>query len=196
MADRHSITHWIHQFRGGDHTAADPLWERYFTRLEALAGKLLRGQRPGGNEAEDIALSALGSLFRGLDRGQFPLLHDRNDLWRLLAVIAGRKVAHAVRHETCQRRGGQACTCGGGFEPPDLREIVGREPTPDLTAQVAEELQRLLALLPRADLRETALHKLEGMTNQEIAAKLGCACRTVDRKLRLIRRLWEGQAVP
>jgi DNA-directed RNA polymerase specialized sigma24 family protein len=31
---------------------------------------------------------------------------------------------------------------------------------------------------------------MEGYTNQEIAAKLGCALRSVERRLRLIRALW------
>jgi DNA-directed RNA polymerase specialized sigma24 family protein len=34
---------------------------------------------------------------------------------------------------------------------------------------------------------------MEGYTIDEIAAKLGCVARTVDRKLRLIRRTWEKE---
>jgi DNA-binding CsgD family transcriptional regulator len=33
---------------------------------------------------------------------------------------------------------------------------------------------------------------MEGYTTEEIAAKLDCAPRTVERKLRLIRGVWEG----
>jgi DNA-directed RNA polymerase specialized sigma24 family protein len=32
--------------------------------------------------------------------------------------------------------------------------------------------------------------KLEGYTNQEVAAQLGCVTTTVERKLALIRRKW------
>jgi hypothetical protein len=31
---------------------------------------------------------------------------------------------------------------------------------------------------------------MEGYTNDEIAAKLGCALRSVERKLKVIRSLW------
>jgi DNA-directed RNA polymerase specialized sigma24 family protein len=40
------------------------------------------------------------------------------------------------------------------------------------------------------------LWKLEGYTNQEIAGKLGCALRTVERTLRLIRRIWNQELAP
>jgi DNA-directed RNA polymerase specialized sigma24 family protein len=39
--------------------------------------------------------------------------------------------------------------------------------------------------------REKSAGELEGFTTEEIAAKLGCAPRTVERRLRLIRLIWE-----
>ena len=41
-----------------------------------------------------------------------------------------------------------------------------------------------------------AVWKLEGHTNEEIAALLGRSVPTVERKLRLIRKLWEGEVGP
>jgi len=49
------------------------------------------------------------------------------------------------------------------------------------------ELQSRLARLKKEDLVAVALRKLDGYTNDEIAAQLGCACRTVERRLRLVR---------
>jgi len=43
--------------------------------------------------------------------------------------------------------------------------------------------------------RRVALAKMEGYTNDEIAAQLECAPRTVERKLRLIRSLREAEGV-
>ena len=44
-------------------------------------------------------------------------------------------------------------------------------------------------------LRAIALWKMEGFTTEEIASKLDCTTRTVERKLQLIRRLWDrGEA--
>jgi DNA-directed RNA polymerase specialized sigma24 family protein len=50
-------------------------------------------------------------------------------------------------------------------------------------------------LLERLDseLRNVALRKVEGYSNEEIAAQLGCGLRTVERRLRLIRGIWEQE---
>jgi DNA-directed RNA polymerase specialized sigma24 family protein len=66
--------------------------------------------------------------------------------------------------------------------------ILSREPTPVFAAQVAEEYQRLLDGLGDDRLRAVAVWKMEGYTNEEIAAKLGRTLRSVERKLQVIRR--------
>ena len=50
--------------------------------------------------------------------------------------------------------------------------------------------QRLLGSLGDTELESVALWKMEGFTNQEIAGKLACGLRSVERKLRLIRTIW------
>jgi DNA-binding CsgD family transcriptional regulator len=46
-------------------------------------------------------------------------------------------------------------------------------------------------MLNDPDLRQIAFCKLEGYTNQEIAARLDCTVRTVERKLEGIRAYWD-----
>jgi DNA-directed RNA polymerase specialized sigma24 family protein len=55
---------------------------------------------------------------------------------------------------------------------------------------MAEECQRLLDVLEDDSLRQVALSRMEGYTNDEIAAQLGCARRTIARRLDLIRKTW------
>ena len=74
-----------------------------------------------------------------------------------------------------------------------INEFASREPTPEMAAQVADECRRLLGLLGDATLRSVAVWKMEGYTNAEIAAKLGCVTRTVERKLRVIRSRWNQE---
>jgi DNA-directed RNA polymerase specialized sigma24 family protein len=47
--------------------------------------------------------------------------------------------------------------------------------------------------LPNSEYRAIALWKMQGHPNEEIAARLGCAVATVERRLRVIRRLWEKE---
>jgi DNA-directed RNA polymerase specialized sigma24 family protein len=196
MSSTGSVTHWIGQLRAGDSAAAQKLWERYFLRLARLARQKLQGITRAAADEEDVALSALDSLCRGVEQGNFPLLHDRDDLWGLLIALTAHKAVDLVRRESRQKRGGarggEAVLPGPSCPPgaPDLEQVIGREPTPEFAAQVAEECQRLLGNLNDPTLQSVALWKMEGYTTPEIAAKLGCVPRTVERKLQAIRRLW------
>jgi DNA-directed RNA polymerase specialized sigma24 family protein len=77
-----------------------------------------------------------------------------------------------------------------------LEEVIGREPTPEFALQIAEECERLLARLGDEGLRTVALWRMEGYTVEEIAVRLECVPRTIERKLRVIRRLWGEKALP
>jgi DNA-directed RNA polymerase specialized sigma24 family protein len=171
------------------------LWERYFPRLVALARKKLQDSPQRLADEEDVALSAFHSFCRNAEQERFPELLDRDGLWRLLVVITARKASHLLRDEGRQKRGGAAgCrTPAGGAEEVDLEPLLSREPSPAFAAEVADECQRLLRLLDDRELEAVALWKMEGYTHEEIAAKLGYAVRSVKRKLRLIRDLWEKE---
>ena len=194
-----SVTHWIGRLQAGDKEVAQHLWDRYFQQLVGLARKKLRGVRLRAADEEDVALSALDSFCRGAARGRFPQLTDRNNLWGLLVAITVRKSLKLQRHERARKRGGgdvrgeSALVPGGDFteRKGGFAEVLGREPTPEAAAQVAEECRRLLDLLGTEELRAVALWKMEGYTNVEIAGKLGRVEGTVERKLRIIRSLWE-----
>lgn len=150
-------------------------------------------------DEEDVALSAFKSFCHAAEQGRFPQLNDRDDLWQLLIVLSDRKAYDLGQYERRQRRGGgrvmDEAALGGDNSSADspLAEMVGREPTPEFTAQVAEECRRLLDLLEDAKLQKVALRKMEGYSVKEIAAEEGCATRTVKRELQLIRRIWQEE---
>jgi DNA-directed RNA polymerase specialized sigma24 family protein len=187
----------------GEQAALQKLWERYFHRLVVLARKRLRGTPRCAADEEDVALSAFDSFFRRAQEGRVPNLLDRNDLWQLLVLIASRKASNLAKHERRQRRGGgkvqHASTLphrDGSEQSLLFADLIGREPEPVVAAQVAEEYERLLDRLENDVLRSVAVWKLEGYTNTEVAAKLGRAPATVERKLRLIRDTWEQEVTP
>ena len=192
MSDATSVTIWIHQLRAGNSLAAQKLWEGYFHRLVGLArGKLRMMPRRGADE-EDVALSAFDSFFRGVERGRFPQLEDRGDLWQVLLMITERKAIDLLEHEGRQKRDWRRSQTADADDGPF--DFASREPDPAFAAQVAEECEKLLMKLADAGLRSIAVRKMEGYTNQEIAAELGCSLVTVERRLRLIRLEWEGHA--
>jgi DNA-directed RNA polymerase specialized sigma24 family protein len=193
-----SITPWLSLLRAGHPEAAQRIWDRYFRRLVGLARKKMQGRRLGVADEEDVAISALDSFYRNAREGRFPQLADSDGLWRLLVVITARKASHLLRDQGRQKRsGGRGAWTGpldSGGKEPAIEQLIGNEPSPEFAAQVAEEYERLLGLLDD-DQRTIAIAKLEGLTNEQIAARLNRALRTVERKLKLIRTIWE-QAEP
>ena len=59
--------------------------------------------------------------------------------------------------------------------------------------EAAEECRHLLGLLGDPELESVALLRMEGYTVEEIAERLGYVPRTIKRKLRLIRGVWEQE---
>jgi DNA-directed RNA polymerase specialized sigma24 family protein len=204
MASEASVSHWIERLKAGDSAAAQQLWQGYFQRLVALARGRLEGAPRRAADEEDVALSAFASFCRGVERGRFPQLEDREDLWKLLVVLTARKAAHLRRDERRHKRGGGAVRGESALLPaggdsgatPALEQVLGQEPTPAFAAEVAEQCEYLLGLLGDGELRAIALWKMEGDTNEEVAARLGCALSTVERRLRLIRQTWEEEGEP
>jgi DNA-directed RNA polymerase specialized sigma24 family protein len=190
MSPKGSVTYWLGELQAGNPVAAQALWDRYFGQLVRLARQKLQQAPRRIADEEDVALSAFASFCRQVERNRFPQLQDRHNLWQLLVVITARKAAHLIRDAGREKRGGLLL---GNVSVPAVEEIIGAEPTPAFAAEVAEEYQRRLAQLGDADLQTVALAKLEGYTNEEIAARLGCALRSIERRLKLIRTIWEKE---
>jgi DNA-directed RNA polymerase specialized sigma24 family protein len=194
MASEGSVTRWFSALQEGDSSAAQQLWERYFQQLVALARQKLTGKRQGVADEEDVALSAFDSFCRNAEKGRFPRLLDRDSLWRLLMVITCRKAAHLIRDQGRLKRGGS--TAVELSESDCLDQVLSREPDPEFAVEVAEQCERLLCKLADPRLERVALRRMEGYSVEEIAAELGCAPRSVKRKLQLIRGIWENEGGP
>ena len=194
MSSHGSVTRWLGRLQAGDPSAAQQLWQRYFQRLVGLARQKLRGAPRRAADEEDVALSAFDSFCRNAEQGRFPELADRDSLWQLLVVITARKASHLLRDENRQKRRAEV-EAGPPGEPAagSLSEILSREPSPEFAAQAADECERLLSNLNDPDLEKVALWKMEGHTVDDIAANLGFAPRSIKRKLKLIREIWERE---
>jgi RNA polymerase sigma factor (sigma-70 family) len=178
------ITLWIANLKEGQRAAAGLLLQRYFGRLVQLARARLRARPELAAADEDVALSAFKSLCLGAERGRFPQLDDRNDLWRLLALLTVRKAIDLQRRQRAPVGAGEV----------DVEQLLSREPPPELAAEVADEYRRLLDRLGDPQLQAVALWKVEGYSNEEISQKLGCGLRSVERKLHRIRALLVEEA--
>jgi RNA polymerase sigma factor (sigma-70 family) len=195
-----SVSQWIEELKNGSHSAAAKLWNRYYKLLVGFAHARLRAKPLRVADEEDIVAEAFASLCQRAKAGKFPNLKDRNDLWHLVVRITERKACDHLRGQGRGKRGygkvrgesvfGAAGKSSGG----GLHAIAGFEPTPEFAAETAESIRRLFAMLDDDELRSIAQWKLEGYTNEEIAARIDRSLATVERRLKMIREIWKEEA--
>ncbi len=195
-----SVSQWIDGLKAGDEAATARLWQRYYRRLVGLARKKLGDSSRRVADEDDVVVSAFRSFCQRAQEDRFPDLRDRDDLWHLIVHITERKAYDQLRDQTRKKRGSgrvagestfldlQASSGGAG-----INEVAGPEPTAEFTAEMVEAVDRLFDQLADDGLRQIALHKLEGYTNDEIAKKIGRSPPTVKRRLRLIREKWQRE---
>jgi RNA polymerase sigma factor (sigma-70 family) len=201
MTDDSDITLWLNRLAQRNEVAVQRIWEQYCQRLYNLARKKLGNSPRRVADEEDVALSAFNSFCNAAANGRLPQLNDRDDLWRILVTITARKAMAQHRQSHAQKRGGGHVRGESVFISPDgedfrgIEAVLGEEPTPELAADVSEQVELLLRELDDESLKTVTLLKLEGYTNVEIASKLDCAVTTIERKLARIRKKWEGKVV-
>jgi DNA-directed RNA polymerase specialized sigma24 family protein len=192
------VTLWIDELRNADEAAARKLWNHFFVRLYELGRKKLRPETRRVYDEEDAAQSAFQSVCAGITEGRFPDLGSRGNLWHLLVVITARKVAHRQRHDHQQRRDVHRnrsdsifVQSGDGPAPAGVDTLVSREPTPEFAAEFVETCDFLFRSLDDPALQQVVTLRMEGYTDAEIADRLKCSRRTVQRRLEVIRRHWD-----
>ena len=183
-----SVTRWLTDLKDGDQQAAARLWDFLRIRLTKISKAAVVGPSTAYDE-DDVAQSAFISLCSAIQAGRYEMLADRDELWKLLAVITVNKAKNRAVSERRLRRGGGA----NRVSEEELRRVAA----PDLPAEeqlmMSEECDRLMALLPRVELQDIALLKVEGHTNESVAQQMGCSRRSVQRRLNLIREIWTRQ---
>jgi DNA-directed RNA polymerase specialized sigma24 family protein len=195
-----SVTALLLRLKAGEQDATRRVWEAYYRRLVTVAHARLRGLPRAAADEEDIALSAFNSFCTAAGAGRFPRLDDRDDLWQVLLLLTARKAANLREHEGAQKRDWRRAQPASALEEDSARpgdgplDVAGREPDPAESLLVAEECRRLLTKLDNDEYRQVALWKLEGLSNAEIAGRLGRSVGAVERKLHLIRGIWEDEA--
>jgi DNA-directed RNA polymerase specialized sigma24 family protein len=159
------------------------LWEHFFAEMMIYARKRLRAMHAarGPADEEDAAARAFMKVCRGIERGQLKLA-SRVDFTRVLRSATAREVLTIL--------GRARATAGRSDDEVILGQLVDPALAPDLLLLAFDACQRLLELLQTDELRQVALWKLIGHTNEAIAVKLGRSTATVERSLSQIRQTW------
>lgn len=189
----HSVTQLIDRLKQHDSQAAEAIWRRYFERLLPLARARIKAM-PKVVDEEDLLVSVFDRFFRAVKEDRFARLEDRNDLWQVLLMLTERAATDQYRRSQADKRGAGKVAREGDMTNLDLaqiRELADREPGPQFIAAFNDTLTQALANLSDATMREVALLRMEGHEHQEIAKRLDISLSSVERKMRVIRALWQ-----
>lgn len=178
-----SITGLYQRWRSGDPAGFEQLITHFRSRLLALANSVRDRKFQSTAEAEDALQSAMFSLWESPNQAGLSESADRDDLWNVLGTMTVRKVLRHSERERAQKRGGGKVITG---MPVDAIAVVAKD------AGLGAHVEDLIGLLDE-DLRPFALLRLSGHTNQEIASELTCSERKVERKLQLVRAIWQEE---
>lgn len=189
-----SITHFFIQLRGGDGEAAQRLWEHFAPRMLGLARKTLANRPRRVADAEDAVQDGFLEFWRQATEGKLDDDLNRDNLWKLLGTITVRKALKQAERQRAQKRGGgrvhgESSVAGLDGEAFRLDEVLGQLPGQELDSTCEELLLQL-----DEGMRAIAVLKLMQHTNAEIANSLGVSISTVERKLNLIRRIWDQES--
>ncbi len=191
-----SVTTWLRDAAEGDSLSAQRIWERYLDRLIGLSADRLRNGPKRLADEEDLALAVFEEFLRKARQGIYPRLESRYDFWQIVVQITERRAIDQLRRAWAYERRVTGESAMGMMDDskqsvlPHLDGATSIEVSPDEAAAFAEEFAMLLSRLETDELRTVVQCRLAGMTDNEIAQRLRCSLRTVERRLNQIRRAW------
>ena len=198
MAAHGSVTGWIERVRFGEDSKLEPLFDRYFQRLQDFAKRRIRSGSRVVTSEDDVALSVLRMLWEGLQRGSFHYVRNRQDLWSFLIRVSLRKIIDNQRRMSRRGQGRmevRACDVEARRIGPLRNSVVDRFAfdlnDPAELAHVVELSRTFLDRLDCDEMRSVAILRMQGFTSAEIAREISKSTRTVERKLRIIRQTWD-----
>lgn len=175
--------HTVRRMAEGDHQALGELYDRHARLLYSLALRIVRER----GDAEDVLQEAFSQVWR--QAGRFEAARGTVAGW--LVTVTRSRALDRLRQRRSQP-GGVA----------DFERFAGSVPDPShaldlqlVTAEQADKVRQALAALPDEQRIPLELAYYEGLSQSEIAAKLGVPLGTIKTRMRqTLRRLREALA--
>lgn len=172
--------------RDGNTQAINEFFNEYGGMLHRMADQRLPAGVRRRIGPEDVVQSACRTFLRRAKEGEFEL-DDSDGLWRLLCAITLTKMKEQTRFHMRQKRGLQrevALSTPADASMADF-EHVAPGPTPGEEAAFADTFRQALESMTDEE-RQMVEWRLQELTQEEIAEKLGCSERTVRRVLKKV----------
>ncbi len=180
-----SVSQLIAQAKAGDDVALAGLHQRYWPKLVDLARRRIQGAPLHDCDAEDVAQIAFISFYNSLKHKRLPNLEHRHQLLALLSHIVLCKAINEIKRSVTQRQGG-----GEVLNLAALAELAKDDRHTPLEQALLKDCYEFYMHALSEPLRPFAELHLAGLTNLEIAERMNCVERTVERKVALLRLRW------
>ena len=176
----------VQRYQDGDKDAATEVYERYVSRLIGLARSRLSSKLGQRVDAEDVVQSVFRSFFRGTDEGRFTF-EENADLWRLISSLTINKILRKAEHHTRQKRSiyNEVSICEDNVSVTVPIEFIADTPAPETALALIEEVESFTDGLKDRH-REIFELRMQGLTPEQIAERIGRSTRTVRRGLELL----------
>jgi RNA polymerase sigma factor (sigma-70 family) len=186
MADESS--NLVARWRAGDQAAAAELFQRYASRLIALARSRLSARLAQRVDPEDVVQSAYRSFFGDAKDGRCDVRRG-GDLWQLLVTITLHKLHDQVkRHRRAKRAVDRELNVGSDESWLNVEAHLATEvPSPMEAVALADEVEQIMRDLKPLYRRILEL-RLQGYNIDEIAAATQSGERTVRRVLDQVKQ--------
>ena len=176
--------------RTGEPRAVQEFLDRYGRLMHVLADQHLSTKLRQRLGPEDVVQSVCRTFFRRARAGEFQIA-DADALWRLLCAITVTKVRQQARFHSRAKRGigrevAMDAPAGGDSSVGISRFGADDGPSPDEAAEFSDQFRLLVESLDEEE-RQLVAMKLDELTNDQIAEKLGCSERTVRRILKNVQ---------
>lgn len=174
----------IRRFQRGEEDAATALYLRYAERLRRSADQQMSAKLSQRLDADDIVQSVFRTFFRRVADGQYDLV-QRDDLWKLLLVMALNKIRNAGNYHLADKR---TIAKTQLLSEADGR-VDGLNEHSEMALQVLKlTIDEVIQAAPEEH-REIIYLRIEGHEVDEIVAKTGRAKRSIERILQSFRKL-------
>jgi RNA polymerase sigma-70 factor (ECF subfamily) len=187
MADDQS-SNLVARWRAGDQAAAAELFQRYASRLIALARSRLSSRLAQRVDPEDVVQSAYRSFFGDAKDGRCDVRRG-GDLWQLLVTITLHKLHDQVkRHRRAKRAVERELNVGSDESWLNVEaHLATQVPSPMEAVALADEVEQIMRDLKPLYRRIMEL-RLQGYNIDEIAAATQSGERTVRRVLDQVKQ--------
>lgn len=185
----------VRRARSGDQAATAALLGRFEAEVRTMVRIRLPRSLRNQFDSMDFVQAVWTSLFAGPGPGGDAQFSDEEQFLRFLAGVARNKVYEEHRRQTRTKkydigREERLYVRRGEREVP--RDVAGSDPTPSESVQASDRMGQLIQ--GRTE-QEAAILQLrrEGLTFDEIAARLHCNERSVRRVIDAVRRRMEDR---